>query len=37
MEEKKYNFGSPEIQHFLGLSPDVTDPSARQQLIKKAC
>jgi hypothetical protein len=35
MEEKKYNFGSPEIQHFLGLSPDVTDPSARQQLIKK--
>jgi len=35
MEEKKYNFGSPEVQHFLGLSPDVTDPSARQQLIKK--
>jgi hypothetical protein len=24
MEEKKYNFGSPEVQKFLGLSPNVT-------------
>ena len=35
MEEKKYNFGSPEVQKFLGLSPNVTDPSARQQYIRK--
>ena len=35
MEEKKYNFGSPEVQQFLGLSPNVTDPSARQQHIRK--
>ena len=24
MEEKKYNFGSPEVQQFLGLSPKVS-------------
>ena len=35
MEERKYNFGSPEVQQFLGLSPNVTDPSARQQHIRK--
>lgn len=35
MEEKKYNFGSPEVQGFLGLSSNVTDPSARQDYIRK--
>jgi hypothetical protein len=35
MEEKKYNFGSPEVQQFLGLSSNVTDPSLRQNYIKK--
>ena len=35
MEEKKYNFGSPEVQQFLGLSPDVTDPFVRQQYARK--
>jgi hypothetical protein len=34
MEEKKYNFGSPEVQKFLGLSSNVTDPSIRQNYIK---
>jgi hypothetical protein len=31
MEEKKYNFGSPEVQQFLGLSPSVIDPSVLQK------
>ena len=35
MEEKKYNFGSPEVQQFLGLSPNVTDPSVRQQYTRR--
>lgn len=35
MEEKKYNFGSPEVQQFLGLSPNATDPSTRKDYIKK--
>jgi hypothetical protein len=35
MEEKKYNFGSPEVQQFLGLSPNATDPSVSQQHIRK--
>lgn len=35
MEEKKYNFGSPEVQQFLGLSPNVTDPSIRQDYTRK--
>lgn len=34
MEEKKYNFGSPEVQQFLGLSPSVVDPSARYKYVK---
>lgn len=34
MEEKKYNFGSPEVQQFLGLSPSVLDPSVRQKYVR---
>jgi hypothetical protein len=34
MEGKRYNFGSPEVQQFLGLSPSVINPSTRQTYIR---
>jgi len=34
MEEKKYNLGSPEVQKFLGLTPEQVNPTVRQDYIR---
>jgi len=34
MSEQKYNLSSPEVQKFLGITPELIDPSIRQNYVR---